>query len=173
MSLRSGRLYFIGFVLPLLPPTRLFSLKRMLLRWCGAKVGKNVRIASSARFLTSGPLEIGENTWIGHQVLVVGGNSPIEIGSDVDIAPRCLIVSGSHSPQPGAYKAAGPGVSLPIRIGDGVWIGASATVLGGADIGSSSIIAAGSLVRGIFKPNGTYGGVPARALLSATEDDVR
>tara|TARA_R110001599_G_scaffold95816_2_gene248315 strand:+ start:5282 stop:5746 length:465 start_codon:yes stop_codon:yes gene_type:complete len=142
----------------------MFGLKRSLLRWCGAELGVNVRISSSARFQTNGPLRIGAETWIGHQVLITGGTAPIEIGQWVDIAPRVLIVSGSHHPTPGAEKAAGAGVSVPVRIHDGAWIGAGATILGGAEIGASSVVAAGALVRGVLAGGGVYGGIPARAL---------
>lgn len=169
MTLRPQRLFLVGFIFPLIPPTRMFALKRALLRWCGAELGDNVRISSSARFLTNGPLRIGAGTWIGHQVLVTGGTAPIDIGADVDIAPRVLIVSGSHQPRPGAKKAAGAGVSLPVRIGDGVWIGAGATLLGGADVGTSSIVAAGALVRDALPPGGVYGGLPARPLRASDD----
>lgn len=164
MKISPLRLYFISFIFPLIPPTRMFQLKRSLLRWCGAEIGDNVRISSSVRFQTNGPITIGPNTWIGHQVLITGGEARIEIGADVDIAPRVLIVSGSHEARIGEKKAAGPGVSLPIKICDGVWIGAGATILGGADIGSSSIVAAGSLVRGVIGSGGVYAGIPARSI---------
>lgn len=166
MTLRPQRLFLVGFIFPIIPSTRLFGLKRALLRWCGAELGDNVRISSSAQFQTNGPLQIGAGTWIGHQVLITGGNAPIVIGADVDIAPRVLIVSGSHRPEPGMRKAAGEGISQPVRIGDGAWIGAGATILGGAQIGESSIVAAGALVRGSLPPGGVYGGVPARRLHS-------
>ena len=164
MTLRPARLYLIGFIFPLIPPTRLFGLKRALLRWCGAQVGENVRVSSSARFLSNGPLRVGDGTWIGHQVLITGGDAPVVIGANVDIAPRTLIVTGTHLPEPGTRKAAGAGVSLPVHIEDGAWIGAGATILGGAVVGASSIVAASALVRGKLAPGGVFGGVPARAL---------
>jgi acetyltransferase-like isoleucine patch superfamily enzyme len=141
----------------------MFGVKRALLRWCGLKIGNDVRVASSAKFLSNGSINIGDRTWIGHDTMIVGGDAPIQIGADVDIAPRVLIVSGSHVPQPGMHKAAGPGFSLPIIIGDGCWIGANATVLGGTEIGHSTIVAAGSLVRGKLGSGLTYAGVPARS----------
>jgi maltose O-acetyltransferase len=164
MSTRSSRLYLVGFVFPLIPPTRLYGLKRSLLRWCGIEIGAGVRVASSARFIGSGSIRIGTGTWIGHEVLITGGDALIDIGADVDIAPRVLIVGGSHIAQPGAQKAAGTGVALPVRIGDGCWIGAGATILGGANIGVSAVIAAGSLVRGTLEGGKMYGGVPARLI---------
>lgn len=158
------RLFITGKIFSLMPPTRLFAIKRRLLRWSGLSVGQNVRVASSVRFLCSGPVVIGDNTWIGHDVLITGGGAEIVIGSDVDIGPRVTIVSGSHVAQPGKKKAAGGGVSLPIRISNGVWVGAGAIVIGGASIGESSIVAAGALIKGECDPGRIYAGVPGKII---------
>ena len=54
--------------------------------------------------------------------------------------------------------------ALPIVIEDDVWIGASATVLGGVTIGEGAIIGAGAVVTRDVPPGETYAGVPARRL---------
>lgn len=159
-------LYAFSLVAKLLPATRLFGLKRWLLRLAGAKVGNNVRCASSARFQLTGPLQIGADTWIGHEVLVVGGDAPVEIGACCDIAPRVLIATGTHQIAPHAAHVAGKGYSLPIRIGDGCWIGAGAIILGGTTLGAHCIVAAGAVVRGQFPERVLIGGVPARVIKS-------
>ncbi|MBD8897436.1 acyltransferase [Rhodanobacter sp. DHG33] len=145
----------------LLPPTRFFALKRLLLRWAGATVADNVRIVSSARFWLTGALEIGSGAWIGHEVLVAGGGAAVYIGKDVDIAPRVSLITGTHSLGGLGEKAAGSGYSLPIVVGDGAWIGAGATVLGGVTVGESCVVAAGALVRRDVPPKVIVGGVPA------------
>lgn len=63
-------------------------------------------------------LVIGNNTWIGHNCLIVC-SANIMIGSDVDIAPMCYIGTGSHEITPYSDKIAGNGYSLPIRISNG------------------------------------------------------
>lgn len=133
----SLRLYIYYLLTLLMPATRLFHVKRVLLRWAGAKVGKNVRIVSSARFHLNGKLEIGNNTWIGHEVLIVGGDADVLIGKDVDIAPRVNLITGTHKPFTITGKAAGEGYSLPITIEDGAWIGAASTILGGVTLGGT------------------------------------
>ncbi|ODV40667.1 hypothetical protein AWV79_05580 [Cupriavidus sp. UYMMa02A] len=75
--MNTARLFAFHLVMTLLPPTRCFPLKRLLLRWCGAEVGTNVRIASSARFYLTGRLVIGDDTWIGHDVLIAGGSADV------------------------------------------------------------------------------------------------
>ena len=148
----------------LMPPTRCFAIKRALLGWAGADVGTNVRIVSSARFYLTGRLIIGDDTWIGHEVLVSGGDADVVIGSKVDIAPRVCLLTGSHELFTIAGRAAGKGYSLPITIADGAWLGASSTILGGVTVGLCSVVAAGALVNRDVKPGRVFGGVPAREI---------
>ncbi len=49
-----------------------------------------------------------------------------------------------------------------IEVGDGTWIGAKATLLDGARVGRGSVIAAGSVVRGVHPEGAVLAGVPAR-----------
>src|SRR5690554_6187200 len=102
-----------------LPLTRLFPLKRKLLSYAGVGVSPGVRVVSSARFINGGKISIGENTWVGHEVMFVGGRATISIGADVDIAPRVTFVTGSHRILEGQHKVAGEGYSQHIVIGDG------------------------------------------------------
>lgn len=163
------RAYIFHKLIALLPSTRLFGIKLFLLRWAGAKVGSNVRIVSSAQFLTSGPIAIGDNTWIGHESLVIGGQAPVTIGKDVDIGPRVTISTGTHKLFTTPGRAAGEGYSLPVHIDDGVWIGVGAIVLGGIHIGKSAMIAAGSLVNKDVPENTVVGGVPAKPIFHTTK----
>lgn len=154
-----------------LPATRFFGLKRGMLRLAGARVADKVRIASSARFWLGGPLQVGSDTWIGHDVLVVGGDAPVEIGARCDIAPRVTIATGTYRIDPDGPRVAGKGYSLPVKIGDGCWIGTGAIILGGTAIGEHSIVAAGAVVRGQFPARSLIGGVPARVIRPI--DDLR
>ncbi len=147
-----------------IPQTRFFGLKRFLLRWAGVSVEDNVRCVSSASFYLSGRFSIGSDTWIGHEVLIVGGDAQVVIGANCDIAPRVCFATGSHNINPEGPHVAGDGYSLPILIGDGSWICTGATILGGTSIGERSIVAAGAVVKGDFPAGSLIGGVPARVL---------
>jgi acetyltransferase-like isoleucine patch superfamily enzyme len=153
-----------------IPPTRLFGVKRALLRAAGADIGKGVKVVSSARFCCSGSLHIGDETWVGHEVLMIGGESSIHIGARCDIAPRVMLVTGSHEISLAGQRAAGPGFSRPIEIGDGTWVGASAVIIGGSRIGEHSVVAAGAIVRGEFPPRSLLAGVPARIVKTLGHD---
>lgn len=147
-----------------IPPSRCFALKRTLLRWAGAQIGTNTRVVSSARFYLTGRLVIGNETWIGHEVLVAGGDADVIIGSKVDIAPRVSLIAGSHELFTIKGRAAGKGCSLPITIEDGAWLCASSTLLGGVTVGRCGVVAAGALVNRDVKPGCVFGGVPAREI---------
>ena len=159
--MRTGLLFFIGGLVHILPETRCFTLKRFLFRICGVQVGANVRICSSVKILGNGPLIIGENTWIGHETMIVC-SSRVDIGKNVNIAPRCYIGTGTHDISFNGNSVAGRGVSSPIAIGDGSWLCTHSIILAGSHIGSKAIIAAGAVVKGDVLDFELVGGVPAK-----------
>ena len=60
-----------------------------------------------------------------------------------------------------------PADSRPLTIGDSVWLGAKATVVGGINIGDRAVVGANAVVTKDLPGHATYVGAPARALLSA------
>lgn len=56
------------------------------------------------------------------------------------------------------------GGSLPVRIGDNVFIGVHATILMGTTIGNNCIVGAGSVVSGTFPDNVVIAGNPAKVV---------
>jgi maltose O-acetyltransferase len=154
--------FIIQFLFSLLPDTRFFRLKAFLLRLRGFQVGENVRVVSSAK-LKLKYLSLGNNTYISHDTLIQGGDVAVRIGKNVDIAPRCVIVSGTHEIGDSIHRA-GKGKSERIVIGDGTWVGAHSTILGGVRIGRGCIIAAGSLVREDVEDDCLVAGVPAKVI---------
>jgi len=108
-------------------------------------------------------LSIGNNSFVGHDTLIAGGDALVRIGQNVDIAPRCVIVAGTHEIGDSTHRA-GKGMSQGISIGDGTWIGANSTILGGVCIGQGCVIAAGSLVREDIDSNCLVAGNPAQVI---------
>jgi len=161
-------LFFYNIIRLFIPETSFFGVKNFILRLAGVKIGKNVRICSSARFLGNAPLTIGDNTWVGIDVLIVAAaaeNSPqtkVSIGKNVDIAPRVYIGTGTHIIDIHSPNIAGEGITAAINIGDGCWIGANATILPGVTILEKTIVAAGSLVNKDLEGKSIFGGVPAK-----------
>jgi acetyltransferase-like isoleucine patch superfamily enzyme len=94
----------------------------------------------------------------------------LTIGDRVSLAPGVSLITTSHAIG-GPEMRCGEIYWAPIIIGDGVWIGANATVLPGISVGPGAVIAAGAVVTADIEPNGLYAGVPARrtAELNNTE----
>lgn len=161
--MKTNLLFFINILKILIPETRCFGFKRLLYRMAGAKIGKNVRICSSAKITGNGTLSIGENTWIGHEALIISSSSII-IGKNIDIAPRVYIGTGTHIIDLTSSNIAGKGLSKDILIKDGSWIAANSTILPGIEVGHKSIVAAGAVVNKNVSDYSLVGGVPAQIL---------
>ena len=158
--MNSAKLYISKLVFALLPETRGFGLKRLMLRWAGAKIGQNVRICSSAMVIGAGSLEIGDDTWVGHRVLI-SASSSIRIGRSCDIAPNVFIGNGTHEITPDHDRIADIELSKDITIGDGCWLCANSVILAGVTIGRICVVAAGAVVTKSSGDMKLLAGVPA------------
>ena len=109
---------------------------------CGKNihVGKNVFINAGCQFQDQGGITIGDDTLIGHNVVLATLNHGFEPARRKDLLPA------------------------PIVIGRKVWIGSNATVLPGVTIGDRSIVAAGAVVNRDVPPDVIVGGVPAKVI---------
>ena len=133
--MNTHRLAVCRFVSRFLPESRFFGLKRALLRWAGAKVGRNVRLYSSARIVGTGTLEIGDDVHIGSNVFVSSvAPAGVALGSHVDIGPGAMILTGSHEIDWLGDHVAGKGTAAAVSVGSGSWIGARATILPGLSL---------------------------------------
>ena len=155
-------------IVHILPATRCFAFKRFMYRLAGVKIGKNVRIVSSVKILGDSSLTIGDNTWLGHETMILA-SAPITIGSDVNIAPMCFIGTGTHEIDLKGDSIAGKGKSLPIIINNGAWLCAHAVIIAGATIGKQSIVAAGAVVTKAVPDRELWGGVPAKQIKLLTD----
>ena len=109
-------------------------------------------------------VRVGAGTWIGRRSeLVSTASAVVSIGSNCDVSQDVLFITGSHEVGESSRRA-GIGTSLPIEVGDGTWIGARATFLGGSAVGKGVIVAAGSLVRDVFPDDVLLAGTPARVI---------
>ena len=156
-------LFIIRKIFPLFPETKAFAIKRRMLRIAGARIGRNVRVSSTVKILGNSYLEIGDNTWIGHETMIVCTDR-ITIGKNVNIAPRCYIGTGSHVVDTEGDSIAGAGVNSPIMIEDGSWLCVGSIVLPGTIIHAKSIVAAGSIVKGEVKARSLVGGCLAQII---------
>lgn len=157
------KLYIASKIIHIIPETRSFKLKNRLYRWAGAKIGKNVRICSSAMIIGAGELEIGDNTWVGHRS-IISATSSIKIGANVDIAPNVFIGNGTHEITPDRDRIADIETVKDVTIGDGCWICANSCILPGVKLGEKCVVAAGAVVARSFEGMIVIGGVPAKVI---------
>lgn len=124
-------------------------------------IGAHVSIFEGAWLQTesSGELIIGDNVYIGHRCHLHAYDS-ITIGSQTVIADNVLINSAEHLKN-NLAEVQGTG---PIRIGEHVFIGQNAVILGGVTIGQGAVIGAGAVVTRDVLPHTTVVGVPARII---------
>ncbi|MFC0475733.1 acyltransferase [Robertmurraya beringensis] len=117
----------------------------------------------SGQFICRSNLKIGNGSFINHNCFFENTMAPIEIGNNCSIAMEVMFCTATHD-SGHASKRAGRPIGKPIKVGDGCWIGARATILPGVTIGSGCVIAAGSVVNKDCEPNGIYAGVPAKRI---------
>ncbi|MBB6635122.1 acyltransferase [Cohnella thailandensis] len=105
-------------------------------------------------------IKIGYGSFLNHSCVV---EDHVEIGNNCKIAFDVIFCTSTH--KIGSHEMrGGESIWKPIKVGDGCWIGARATVLPGVTIGDGCIIAAGAVVCSDCEPDGLYAGVPARRI---------
>lgn len=140
----------------------LWFLKSFLLKLTGVKIGKNVKIVGPLFIDVCIDLTIGDNTWVGKNLTILG-NANVNIGENCDIAPYVCLETGTHEIGT-SERRAGKGYCESISIEKGCWIGIRATILPGVSIGSGAIVAAGAVVNKNVESNIIAGGIPAKKL---------
>lgn len=136
-----------------------YSIRSMLLRFAGAKVGKRVRVRPSVRFELPWNLTIGDDSTIGDRAIVycVG---PVTIGKRVSISQMAHLCAGSHD----YTREDLPLLRPPITIGDDVWIAADAFVGPNVTIGNGCVVGARSNVMKSLPEWTVCAGAPAKPL---------
>lgn len=144
-------------VLPVLP----FRARCAALNALGCRIGSDVRLSPGV--VINGPrLAIGSGSFVAAGVLF-DADAQITVGRRVHLGPYARLITQSHRIGPPEQRA-GEATASAIAIGDGAWIGAQATVLGGVTVGPGAVVAAGAVVISNCDGNTLYAGVPATAM---------
>lgn len=149
--------------LTLLPNTKFFPFKRLVMRMLGFDVGCNVKFNGGVKFFGRGDVLFGDNSWIGMGCIFINANAVIKIGKNCDLAPFIKINTGSHDVGPRARRA-GRGYCKDILIGNGVWVGMDSIFIAGSEVKSGSVVGAGSVVTKKFGDNILIAGCPAKVI---------
>jgi acetyltransferase-like isoleucine patch superfamily enzyme len=147
--------------------------------WNTNKYLKRTRIGSTVKLINKKTIDISDNVWIGHYVLIdgIGG---VAIGKGVHVSSHTVIYS--HSSQDtirllgdhymDEETALRPGYKIrPVTIGDYTFIGTSSVILPGSTIGKGCIIGAGSVVNGTIPDYAIASGNPVQIIGDTRERD--
>ena len=154
-------------------PSRLVRIKNELqspivkfLLWCGVpnigyayvhgkpervKLGKGCSTPGTVFNVISGTIEVGDETFFGHNCMVITGIHRFEGGQRVGLNPNATI---KETPSSGN----------DIRIGRGCFIGSGAIILKNVNIGDNVVVGAGSVVVKDIPSGHFAAGVPAKII---------
>ncbi|MEO0586665.1 MAG: DapH/DapD/GlmU-related protein [Planctomycetota bacterium] len=130
-----------------------------VLRWFGAKIGRDVFLSETSRVRLPWHLEMGDNTCLGEHTEVYNLGRVI-VEDRATVAQHVYLCAGTHDFE----QEHRPLVTAPIVIGEDAFIGAKVIILPGVKIGAGCIIGAGSVVTKDTKPWHIYAGNPARLI---------
>lgn len=132
-------------------------------------IGKDGWIEPPMRLAYGNRTHIGDNFYANFNLVIVD-DVEVYIGNNVMLAPNVTISATGHPIHP-ELREKFLQFSLPVRIGDNVWIGSGAVVLPGITIGENSVIGAGSVVTKDIPPNVVAVGNPCSVLRQITDKD--
>lgn len=132
-------------------------------RWAKAqRLGFGVGTSIYDSALVLGPVAVGDNSWIGPNV-VLDGSGGLEIGDFVTVSANVMIASHSSV----LHMLSGGKVPIERKktvIGSRCVIGPGALVMMGVTIGNNVVVAPHSVVSRNVKPNSIVRGHPARPI---------
>lgn len=143
--------------------------KQELLKQILGGMGNEIWIESPVAF------SYGCNTYLGDYVyanynLVIVDDCEVHIGNYVMFAPNVTITATGHPLAP-ELRRKGAQFSLPVSIGDDVWVGSNVVIMPGVTIGNNVVIGAGSVVTHDIPDNVVAFGSPCRAVREITDRD--
>tara|TARA_Y100000590_G_scaffold454140_1_gene600408 strand:- start:416 stop:934 length:519 start_codon:yes stop_codon:yes gene_type:complete len=149
---------------PYIPFLKVIRLRSWCYRFALKSMGSNTYILDAVTILSPEKLELGKRVSI-HENSLLACQGGVKIGDCVAIGSNFIISSSEHINKDTSKLIKDQGIkSLPVAIGNNVWIGARVTILMGVKIGNNSIIGAGSLVNKDIPDNVVAAGVPAKII---------
>ena len=170
-----------------------FRYLRAVLTYPSATFHPGVRIGMDCKFGLK--VTVYAHTTIARAVVgdysYIGGRSELKnctLGKFCSVGPNVRIGLGMHpidrvSTYPGFYSPFASGAtkfftdptaleSLPVTVGNDVWIGANAIINDGVTVGDGAVVAAGAVVANDVAPYSVVGGVPAKVIRSRFEQEM-
>lgn len=131
-------------------------MKCAILRWFGAKVGRNVVMKPRINIKYPWFLDIGDYVWLGEGVWI-DNLAMVRIKDNVCISQGAYLLTGNHDYTDASFQLIVKGISLE----KGVWVGAMSVVCPGVSMAEHSILSVSSVLQSDTEPYGIYRGNPA------------
>ena len=132
------------------------SLKVILLRIFGAKIGRDVVVKPGVNIKYPWKLEVGNYVWIGEDVWI-DNLDDVVIGNNVCISQGVMLLSGNHNYKKSTFDL----IIGKIKIKDGVWIGAKSIVTQNVVCENHSVLTVNSVASSNLDSYSVYTGNPA------------
>lgn len=123
-------------------------------------LGNNVSVNMNCTFVDCNKIQIGDNVLIASNVQLYTATHPVELSQRL-----------TPDWNPGSEQYFCQTYALPIKIGNGCWLGGGVIVLPGVTIGDGSVIGAGSVVTKDIPPNSLAAGNPCRVIREINKED--
>jgi len=147
-------------------PRFLCNIKNKFLTLAGLRIENRALVSSGFQCLYPSNILLQDCVALGHYNRIWAFDQVI-IGRYTQTARDLLVISGSHDTS--TYK---PLDNQKVVIGQGCWIGARVTILGGVRIGKGCVIGAGAVVNKDIPDWSVAVGVPARIVHQRESGDV-
>ena len=144
----------------------MYRWRAFLIRIFGAKIGKEVKIRSSAKFTYPWKVSIDDYSWVGDNVQFYSLDE-IYIGSNCVISQESYLCTGSHNIKDPHFGL----ITKPIVIKDGSWVASDVFVYPGVTINEMAVVAARSTVIKDIPANEVHAGSPAKYVKKRFEED--
>ncbi len=149
-------------------PTDMAKRREILEKFLG-RAGENLYLEPPFHANWGMNTYFGDNCYANFNLTLVD-DGEIHIGNSVMFAPNVVVSTTGHPIEPSLRKKVAQ-FSLPVTIGNNVWIGANTTILPGVTIGDNSVIGAGSVVSRDIPANVVAVGTPCRPVREIGEYD--
>ena len=124
-----------------LSPQFAYRFRASILRFFGAKVGRNTKIRPTVKVTYPWKVSIGDYSWIGDDV-VLYSLGEIDIGANSVVSQRSYLCAADHNYVDSTFPIQGAKIS----IGPEVWVAADVFIAPGISIGKAAVIGARSSV---------------------------
>ncbi|MCR5312406.1 MAG: WcaF family extracellular polysaccharide biosynthesis acetyltransferase [Bacteroidaceae bacterium] len=151
--------YFINALFVRASWNPFMSIKILLLRMFGAKIGDGLVIKNNVIIKSPWFLTIGNNVWLGEGCWI-DNLERVDIGNNVCISQGAMLLTGNHDYKDRSFSY----LNKPIIIKDGAWIGAKSIVCPGVTIDENAILTVGSIATHNLIHDTIYQGNPAREI---------